>query len=181
MVPYKGSAVSLNCIRYQHFFMWWQTDLPPPPHTGLFQQCREALLLTLEQRFEPNFVPVYALCKIRDLGSKYRCCPYFRILVQFEIRNKRQSENLNTEPNNRQPPNMDRALSSVQSIHQENPSFKTLHSYSPMILGNAWARPLNCSITQLPKSPVTLRILAAPKSRRSVPKLARKKESAGAV
>jgi hypothetical protein len=74
-----------------------------------------------EKRFELNFLPTCALWNIGDHSFKYRGCPYFRILMEKETRNKPQSEKLNTKPNNCQPSNTGRAGSSVQFIHLQNP------------------------------------------------------------
>jgi hypothetical protein len=86
--------------------------------SGLRPLCRGTLLVAMQNCFEPNFLSTCALCKIGDHGSKYIGFPYFRNLMEKEMRNKFQSEKLNTKPNNRQP-NMGRARNSIQSIHPQ--------------------------------------------------------------
>jgi hypothetical protein len=84
--PYKGRAVPPQCARCQKFF-----HCQPPPacaHCAEEQYSRQC-----EKRFELNFVPRCALCRIGGHGSKYRGCPYFHNLMEKEMRNKSQSEN----------------------------------------------------------------------------------------
>jgi hypothetical protein len=105
-----------------------------------------------DRRFEPNFVPACALCKMGDHGSKYRGCPYFRTLMEKVSRNKPQSATLNIKQLNPKPPNKDRRQTSFQSIHQHRPPFNTLQDYHPTT--NAWTIPLNFSgQPQLPPRP----------------------------
>jgi hypothetical protein len=89
-------------------------------------------------------------------GSKYRGCPYFRSLMENEMRNKSQSSSLNTIQSNPTPPNIDRQQSSLQSLSRPGPPFRTHHNLPPTY--NAWTRPLNLAPAQplpppLPFSP----------------------------
>ena len=144
--PYKGRAVPPQCARCQQFYHVAANCQAPP---ACAHCAEEHCSWQCEKRFEPNFVPTCALCKIGDHGSKYRGCPYFRNLMEKEMRNKPQPEKLN----NRQPSNVGRARNSFQSMHPQNPPSKTLHDYPPMSPGNAWSRPLNFSTSQLPQPP----------------------------
>jgi hypothetical protein len=76
-----------------------------------------------------------------------------------EMRNKPQSEKLNTKPNNRQPSNMGRERNLFQFIHPKTPPSKTLHDSPPISPGNAWSRPLKFATTQLPQPPPPLLLL----------------------
>jgi hypothetical protein len=104
------------------------------------------------------FVRTCVLCKNGHHGSKYKGCPYFRNLMENEMRTKPQSEKLNTKPNNRQPPDMDRARGPIQSIHSQRPTSKTFHEYPPLSPGKAWSRPLNFITTQLRSPPPQLQL-----------------------
>jgi hypothetical protein len=141
VASYKGWAVPPQCARCQ---------APPAcchyAEKLCWRQC--------EKRFEPNFMPICALC---------RGCPYFRNLMEEEMRNGLQPKKLNTKPNTRQPPNMGRERNSVQSIHPQKPSSKTIYDYPPMSPGKAWKSPLKFSTTKLPRSPPQLYSLNQPR------------------
>jgi hypothetical protein len=139
-----------QCARFQQFFYMAANCQAPP---ACAHCAEEHCSWQCEKRFEPNFVPTCALCKLGYHGSKYKGCPYFRNLMEKEMRNKPQSEKLNANPNNRQPSNMGRARNLFQSIHPQNPPSKTLHDYPPISPGNAWSRPLKFATTQLPQPP----------------------------
>jgi hypothetical protein len=140
---YRGRNVPAQCAKCQQFFHVAANCQAPP---ACAHCAEEHCSWQCDKRFEPNFVPTCALCKIGDHGSKYRGCPYFRNLMEKEMRNKPQAEKLN-----RQPPNMGRARNPDQSIYPQKPPSKTIHNYPPMSPGNAWSRPLNFAPTQLSK------------------------------
>jgi hypothetical protein len=90
-----------------------------------------------------------ALYKLEVHVSKYRVYPYFRNLMEKEMRNKPQYEKLNTKRNNRQPPNTGRARGSVQPIQRKDLPPKrstTIRQWVPEMLGaGLWILPLqNC-------------------------------------
>jgi hypothetical protein len=98
---YKGRTVPPQCPRCQQFFHVAANCQAPPVCANC---AEEHFSWQCEKRFEPNFLPTCALCKIGDHGSKYRGCAYIRNIVVKEMRNKPQSEKLHTKPNIRSLP-----------------------------------------------------------------------------
>jgi hypothetical protein len=148
--PYNGRTVPPQCARCQQFYHVAANCQAPP---ACAHCAEEHCSWQCEKRFEPNFVPTCALCRMGGHGSRYRGCPYFRSLMDREMRNKPQSAPINAKRNNRQPPTMDRARTSFQPIHQQRPPFRTIHNYPPLNPVNAWTRPLNFSTTPQPQPP----------------------------
>jgi hypothetical protein len=147
--PYKGRTVPPQCARCQQFYHVAANCHAPPACSHC---AEEHCSWQCDRRFEPNFVPTCALCKMGEHGSKYRGCPYFRSLMEKESRNKPAT--LNTKQLNAEPPTMDRRQSSFQSTHQHRPPLNSLQNYPPPI--NAWTKPLNFSgQPYLPPRPYT--------------------------
>jgi hypothetical protein len=135
--PYKGRTVPPQCARCQQFYHVAANCLAPPACSHC---AEEHCSWQCDRRFEPNFVPTCALCKMGEHGSKYRGCPYFRSLMDKETRNKPQPPPLNTNQINPNPPTIDRRQTS-QTFSRPRPPSKTLQNFPPNF--NSWSRPLN--------------------------------------
>jgi hypothetical protein len=110
--PYKGRTVPPQCAQCQQFYHV-AANCQAPPVCG---HCtREHCSWQCDKRFEPNFVPVCALCKMGEHCSKYRGCPYFRNLMEKETGNKPQPATPNSKQLNRQSPNRNTTQTSFQS------------------------------------------------------------------
>jgi hypothetical protein len=142
--PYKGRIVPPQCARCQQFYHVAANCQAPP---ACAHCSEEHCSWQCEKRYEPNFEPICALCKMGAHGSRYKGCPYFRNLMDKEMRNKPQTAMSNNKQLNRQLPNMGRMRTQFQS------PIKTTLLYPPLSSGNAWARPLNLSNTQSSQQP----------------------------
>jgi hypothetical protein len=85
-----------------------------------------------EARFEPNFVPSCALCKIGEHSTRFRGCPFFKELMEKESRLNRN--------NHSKPPPPRTQLRARPPQRQPVPNYN-LH-FPAMNAPNAWNRPL---------------------------------------
>jgi hypothetical protein len=128
--PYRTRTVRPQCARCQQFYHIAANCRATPAcaHCG---QDHCSWLCT--ERYEPNFIPSCALCRLGDHGARYRGCPYFRSLMEKELRNKPPS--ITPNPNQSDP-----NLQSFDRRHNPFPARNHLGNFPPPT--SAWSRPL---------------------------------------
>ena len=133
--PYKTRTVPPQCARCQQFYHV-AASCHAPPACGYCagQHCS----WECEARFEPNFVPTCALCKIGNHSTRFRGCPFFQELMEKESRLNRNKPSHSKPPPPRTHPVALRAhaLPIPQPVSNYN-----LHLPATN-LPNAWNRPL---------------------------------------
>jgi len=113
-----------------------------------------------EARFESNFVPTCALCKIWKHTAKLRGCPFFQDRMEKERRLSRiKSSQIRQRTSGHNEPDNVRTARGPQKHTAQRPPFSALTDYQqhlPAIsVNNVWSRPLKCgnqTTTQRPQT-----------------------------
>jgi hypothetical protein len=141
--PYRTRTVPPQCARCQRFYHVAASCMAPPacgycagPHCSW--DCTA--------RFQPNFVPTCALCKIGEHSTKFRGCPFFQDLMEKEGRLNRNKPTHTKQkaPPPRTPVSVGKAGGPLQPpAFQRPPSHSNFSQNLPaQRVNNAWNRPL---------------------------------------
>jgi hypothetical protein len=132
--PYKNRAIPPQCARCQQFYHV-AASCQAPPACGYCagRHCS----WECETRFEPNFVPTCALCKIGEHSTRFRGCPFFQELMEKE------SRLYHNKPSHFKPPAPRSHPEVFRTRGPPKPPLVSNYNHFPaMNMPNAWNRPL---------------------------------------
>jgi hypothetical protein len=146
--PYKTRTVPPQCARCQQFYHV-AASCQAPPACGYCagRHCS----WECEVRFEPNFVPTCALCKIGEHSTRFRGCPFFQELMEKESRLNRNKPSHSKPPPPRTHPEVLRA----RGLPKPPPVLNYNRHFPAMNAPNAWSRPLQFGIQTPTHNPCT--------------------------